>query len=118
MAELDMEHYDDEEDKDGNVPGLFGDGKHPGMAYYSKPEEDPYLSRGAADSDSEEDDFVLKGSDFLILAARNEDDVSHLEVTSYDMTITLWLKMLNRPHARQPPMAAMFNCCRIQSCYV
>jgi periodic tryptophan protein 1 len=83
MAELDMEHYDDdEEDGNGGVPGLFGDGKHPGMAYYSRPEEDPYLARGGANSDSEEDVCVLKMSDLLILAARNEDDVSHLEVLS------------------------------------
>ena len=32
------------------------------------------------DSDSDKGDFVLKGTDRLILAARNEDDVSHLEV--------------------------------------
>ena len=50
-----------------------------GMAYYSRPEDDPYITVHE-DSDSEKDDFVLKLSDLLILAARNEDDVSHLEV--------------------------------------
>ena len=49
------------------------------MAYYSRPEDDPYITVHE-DSDSEKDDFVLKLSDLLILAARNEDDVSHLEV--------------------------------------
>jgi hypothetical protein len=49
------------------------------MAYYSRPEDDPYITVHE-DSDSEQDDFVLKLSDLLILAARNEDDVSHLEV--------------------------------------
>ena len=82
MAELDMEHYDDEDD---NVPGLFGTGKHPGMAYHSRAEDDPYLDKEISDSDDEE--LVLKKSDFLILAARNEDDVSHLEVcdTNFSM---------------------------------
>ena len=75
MAELDMEHYDDEDEE---VPGLFGTGKHPGMAYYSRAEDDPYLAKEA--SDSEDDELTLSKTDFLILAARNEDDVSHLEV--------------------------------------
>ncbi len=61
------------------VVSLFGDSKHPGMAYHSRPEDDPYITVHE-DSDSEKDDFVLKGTDRLILAARNEDDVSHLEV--------------------------------------
>ena len=48
------------------------------MAYHARPEDDPFIT-DPGDSDSEADDFVLKMSDLLILAARNEDDVSHLE---------------------------------------
>ena len=85
MAELDMEHYDSE---DGGAAGpkvnLFGSGK----AYYRGSREDPYLKGGGAgdpaeDSDddaSERDELHLRPSDLLILSARNEDDVSHLEV--------------------------------------
>ena len=62
------------------VVNLFGDSKHPGMAYHNRPEEDPYITVHE-DSDSEKDDFELKSADRLILAARNEDDVSHLEVS-------------------------------------
>lgn len=42
--------------------------------------EDPYitLQEHAAASDAEDD--MLRESDLIILAARNEDDVSHLEV--------------------------------------
>ena len=58
---------------------MFGDSKHPGMAYHNRPEEDPYITVHE-DSDSDRDEFVLKSADRLILAARNEDDVSHLEV--------------------------------------
>ncbi|CAL8460646.1 g176 [Coccomyxa elongata] len=79
MADLDMEHYDDEDEE---VPGLFGTGKHPGMAYYSRAEDDPYLAKEV--SDSEDDELTLSKTDFLILAARNEDDVSHLEVWVYE----------------------------------
>ncbi len=86
MAELDMEHYDDEE---GDVPGLFGTGKHPGMAYHSRAEDDPYLAKDISDSDDEE--LTLKKTDFLILAARNEDDVSHLEVCETRSSLSAYL---------------------------
>jgi periodic tryptophan protein 1 len=52
---------------------------HAGMAYHSRPEDDPFITQHE-DSDSDREDFLLKMSDLLILAARNEDDVSHLEV--------------------------------------
>ena len=32
------------------------------------------------DEDSEAEDFEIRGDDYILLAARNEDDVSHLEV--------------------------------------
>ena len=85
MAELDMEHYDSEDDgAAGPKVNLFGSGK----AYYRGSREDPYLKGGGAgdpaeDSDddaSERDELHLRPSDLLILSARNEDDVSHLEV--------------------------------------
>ena len=60
------------------------------MAYHRDPANDPYLkagraARGGADSDdestgSEAEALRLKESDLLILAARNEDDCSYLEV--------------------------------------
>ena len=76
-----MENYDeeDEEQEDG-VRGVFGS-SNPGMAYYGNNGEDPFIQLSAAkDADSEAEDFELRGDDFIILAARNEDDVSHLEV--------------------------------------
>ena len=84
MAELDMEHYDSDEGSAGPKVNLFGSGK----AYYRGSREDPYLKVGDAgdseeDSDddaSERDELHLRPSDLLILSARNEDDVSHLEV--------------------------------------
>ena len=80
-----MEHYDSEDDgAAGPKVNLFGSGK----AYYRGSREDPYLKGGGAgdpaeDSDndaSERDELYLRPSDLLILSARNEDDVSHLEV--------------------------------------
>ncbi|CAI5466651.1 unnamed protein product [Closterium sp. Yama58-4] len=81
LAELDMDHYDDEADV---APNLFGTGKGIGAAYYRSNDEDPYLTKaeGAEDEDDEDEieDLTIRDTDLLILAARNEDDVSFIEV--------------------------------------
>ncbi|CAI5491633.1 unnamed protein product [Closterium sp. Naga37s-1] len=81
LAELDMDHYDDEADA---APNLFGTGKGVGAAYYRSNDEDPYLTKaeGAEDEDEEDEieDLTIRDTDLLILAARNEDDVSFIEV--------------------------------------
>lgn len=80
MAELNMENYDEEKAETEGVRGVFGN-TNPGMAYYGGNEEDPYIQLSATkDADSEAEDMEIRGEDFLLLAARNEDDVSHLEV--------------------------------------
>lgn len=43
--------------------------------------EDPYITlQPAAGDGSEDEDDAIRDTDLIILAARNEDDVSHLEV--------------------------------------
>lgn len=80
MAELNMDRYDDEDVGNEGMRGVFGN-TNPGMAYYGADQEDPYIQLAAVkDADSEAEDFEIKGDDYLLLAARNEDDVSHLEV--------------------------------------
>lgn len=84
MAELNMDTYDEEEGGDGGVRGIFGN-TNPGMAYYGADQEDPYIQLAAVkDEDSEAEDFEIRGDDYILLAARNEDDVSHLEVWVYE----------------------------------
>lgn len=52
-----------------------------GMAFYRDPTADPLLAGNSdSDTDSEAEAFRLRPDDLLILAARNEDDLSHLEV--------------------------------------
>lgn len=76
-----MDNYDDEDEDADGVRGVFGN-NNPGMAYYANNEDDPYIKLAAVeDADSEEDDFEIRGDDFLLLAARTEDEVSHLEVS-------------------------------------
>ena len=42
--------------------------------------EDPYLQLGDSEDESELEDMTFRDTDLVILGARNEDDVSHLEV--------------------------------------
>lgn len=42
--------------------------------------EDPYITLPEEEAGSDDEDDTLRDSDLLILAARNDDDVSHLEV--------------------------------------
>eukprot|EP00873_Tetraselmis_striata_P021448 jgi/Tetstr1/441712/TSEL_029935.t1 len=73
LAELDMDNYDEEDE--GDLPGLLGGALPRG--------KDPYLKLGS-DDDSEIEDFNIRDSDLLILAARNDEDVSTLEVWLYE----------------------------------
>ncbi|KAL1541949.1 hypothetical protein AAHA92_26100 [Salvia divinorum] len=71
LKELDMDNYDDEDDG----AELFGSSN----LYYASNKMDPYLKDGDEDSE-EEEDMTIKPEDGIIVCARNEDDVSHLEV--------------------------------------
>ncbi|KAL0727541.1 hypothetical protein Bca4012_023634 [Brassica carinata] len=80
MKELDMDNYDEEDDG----IELFSSGI--GDLYYPSNELDPYLKDAEDDDDDEEDidDTTIKPTDSVIICARNEDEVSHLEVYVYE----------------------------------
>ncbi|KAF2482258.1 WD40-repeat-containing domain protein [Neohortaea acidophila] len=90
LKEYDMEHYDDEPDVVGKEDGeagpndsLFGNIK--GLAYYTNNEEDPYITLAANDvSDDEREELQILTTDNLLLAARIEDEVAHLETYVYE----------------------------------
>ncbi|XVF61013.1 hypothetical protein PTKIN_Ptkin08bG0093900 [Pterospermum kingtungense] len=78
LKELDMEHYDEEDD------GIELFSKGLGDLYYPSNDMDPYL-KDKDDDDSEEiEDMTITPGDSVIVCARNEDDVSHLEVWIYE----------------------------------
>lgn len=83
MAELDMEHYDSEDgDGEMTLDRLLG---NDGTAYLNnRLERNTDDEDNDSDIDSEEDDILIRDDDLLILAARNEDDVSHLEMWVYE----------------------------------
>ncbi|PRW56745.1 putative WD repeat-containing [Chlorella sorokiniana] len=83
MAELDMDHYDDDSEGEGGGAMARILGGSAGIAF--NPADDPLLQRNSdSDTDSEAEAFRIRDDDLLILAARNEDDVSHLEVWVYE----------------------------------
>lgn len=86
LAELDMDRYDDETDGDEIATARLLGGGNPGQAYYADPSADPYMAEAGSDTESEGEEAadVLKDTDVLIMAARNEDEVSNLEVWVYE----------------------------------
>ncbi|KAK9090361.1 hypothetical protein Sjap_023538 [Stephania japonica] len=74
LKELDMDHYDDEDDD----VELFSTG--PGDTYYPSNDLDPYLKDKDDDDVEEVEDTTIKPSDAVIICASNEDDVSQLQV--------------------------------------
>lgn len=78
LRELDMEHYDDEEDGIDPFSSGLGD------LYYPSNDMDPYLKDKDDDEESEDsDDMTINPTDSVIVCARNEDDVSQLEIWLY-----------------------------------
>ncbi len=86
MRELDMDHYDDSgSDDDANLINRVLGTSGRTRLEYADGEPDPYLKLdGDDDEDSEIEDFTLRPTDLIILSAKNEDDVSNLEVWVYE----------------------------------
>ncbi|KAH6780208.1 hypothetical protein C2S52_011445 [Perilla frutescens var. hirtella] len=84
VKELDMDNYDEEDDG----VELFGSGLS--NLYYPSNNMDPYLKDGDEDSE-EEEDIIIKTEDGVIVCARNEDDVSHLEAYPTDVISNIYV---------------------------
>ncbi|KAK5171972.1 rRNA-processing protein [Saxophila tyrrhenica] len=92
LKEYDMDHYDDEpeggegdEDEAGPNDSIFGNIK--GLAYHTDNKDDPYITmaeNGEQSDDEEREELQILPTDNLILAARIEDEVAHLETYVYE----------------------------------
>lgn len=95
LKEFDLEHYDDDETENltgedgehgGDAMGMFGSVKN--LAYHSSNTEDPYITLPAqgenGEDDEEREELQILPTDNLVLAARVEDEVAHLEVYVYE----------------------------------
>ncbi|KAJ8059149.1 hypothetical protein OCU04_012124 [Sclerotinia nivalis] len=87
LKEYDLDHYDDdvEEDKEGGEGmGMFGNVKS--LAYHESNEEDPYITMAGnvEDEDEDREELQILATDNMLLAAKIEDEVAHLEVYVYE----------------------------------
>ncbi|RKP11781.1 WD40-repeat-containing domain protein [Piptocephalis cylindrospora] len=100
LAEFDLENYDapastntdpaiqdeDEDEAQGSSASIFGNLR--GLTYHGSNQEDPYVTlKDEADTEAAEEeaqDLRILPSDNLILSARTEDDISHVEVYVYE----------------------------------
>ncbi|KAJ3008031.1 hypothetical protein HKX48_008807 [Thoreauomyces humboldtii] len=92
LAEYNMDNYDDDSDPEEAAAAAAGEGaaiplfsKVQGLTYHGSNEEDPYVSvLDQEDEDEELREMVVMPHDNLLLAAKTEDDISHLEVYLYE----------------------------------
>jgi periodic tryptophan protein 1 len=87
LKEYDLEHYDDDVEKDkgddGMGMGMFGNVKS--LAYHASNEEDPYITmKENEEEDEDREELQILATDNLLLAAKVEDEVAHLEVYVYE----------------------------------
>lgn len=85
LKEYDLDNYDDDEDdgapKDGPT-SIFGNVKS--LAYYNSNKDDPYITLQADDDEEDREDLQILATDNLILSAKVEDEMAHLEVYVYE----------------------------------
>jgi periodic tryptophan protein 1 len=63
--------------------GMFGN--NDSLAYHESNEDDPYITlKGEQESDDEREELQILQTDNLLLAARIEDELAHLEVYVYE----------------------------------
>ncbi|PWI75012.1 hypothetical protein PCL_08326 [Purpureocillium lilacinum] len=87
LKEYDLEHYDDDEDPaQSSAQGMSMFGNIKSLAYYESNKEDPYITlQGEDDVDDEDrEDLQILATDNLILSAKVEDEMAHLEVYVYE----------------------------------
>ncbi|TPX11420.1 uncharacterized protein E0L32_007839 [Thyridium curvatum] len=86
LKEYDLEHYDDEDDTPAAAQGLGMFGNIKSLAYYDSNKDDPYITLKDGDEDEDEDreELQILATDNLVLAAKVEDEMAHLEVYVYE----------------------------------
>jgi periodic tryptophan protein 1 len=85
LAEYNLDDYDDEPtDEQGEKFAMFGNANS--LAYHAPNEKDPYLvlPEGEDEDEEEREELQILPEDNLLLAAKVEDEVAHLEVYVYE----------------------------------
>lgn len=69
----------------GNGEGMSMFGNIKSLAYYESNQEDPYITlKGGEEEDEDREDLQILATDNLILSAKVEDEMAHLEVYVYE----------------------------------
>ncbi|KAI0136420.1 WD40-repeat-containing domain protein [Xylariales sp. AK1849] len=86
LKEYDLQHYDDddEDQPEGQKMDMFGNVKS--LAYYESNKDDPYITipDDQDDYDDDREELQILATDNLLLAAKVEDELAHLEVYVYE----------------------------------
>jgi periodic tryptophan protein 1 len=81
LKEYDLDNYD--EDEDGEENGIFATTKS--LAFHESNAEDPYITlKDNEDEDSDREELQVLATDNMLVAAKVEDEVAHLEVYVYE----------------------------------
>ncbi|KAI1382330.1 WD40 repeat-like protein [Hypoxylon crocopeplum] len=85
LKKYNLEDYDDDdEETEGQRMDMFGNIKS--LAYYESNKEDPYITipDGEDEDDDDREELQILATDNLLLAAKVEDELAHLEVYVYE----------------------------------
>ncbi|KAK3178930.1 hypothetical protein OEA41_001068 [Lepraria neglecta] len=84
LKEYDLEHYDSDTNvRDGETMAMFGNARS--LAYHKSNADDPYITMQENDEEDEErEDLQILATDNMIVAAKVEDEVAHLEIYVYE----------------------------------
>ncbi|KAL9578630.1 MAG: hypothetical protein Q9212_005593, partial [Teloschistes hypoglaucus] len=89
LKEYDLDHYDSDHSATADVNGtgesmsMFGNARS--LAYHDSNAEDPYITiPDDEDEDDEREELQVLSSDNMLVAAKVEDEVAHLEIYVYE----------------------------------
>lgn len=84
LKEYNLDDYDkDDAAEDGETVAMFGNTRS--LAYHQSNAEDPYITmEGNEDEDEEREDLQILATDNMVVAAKVEDEVAHLEIYVYE----------------------------------
>lgn len=80
----DLEHYDsDTNTRDGETMAIFGNARS--LAYHESNADDPYITmQDDNEEDEEREELQVLATDNMIVAAKVEDEVAHLDIYVYE----------------------------------
>ncbi|KAL8722500.1 MAG: hypothetical protein Q9181_007475, partial [Wetmoreana brouardii] len=86
LKEYDLDTYDSDAaagGKKGDTMAMFGNARS--LAYHASNAEDPYITMPENDEEDEErEDLQVLATDNMVVAAKVEDEVAHLEIYVYE----------------------------------